>query len=268
MTTNSSPNMHRRELLKNGGLALSLGAILAACGAGRSGPSDPGKIGVEELPEEEARDTSVDDAVYLRTLQSLHHTAVDAHNRLLEMGAFGGLGAVAERFVADHEAHSATIGQLVAQAGGLPYTCANPFLMERAVEPVLAAVETSDDQERDALAIAHAFESLIGASYQAMMQQISDGALRVQAMKVGAASHRRAAAAALVANPDPINPEMVGAGTESGEFPTPYAVPSTFAPLTGIPLVVGAPEGEDLVRLSATLQTPAQNSFVYNGDSC
>lgn len=268
MTSNSRTAMNRRELLKNGTLALSLGAIVAACGSDRGGPTDPGKIGDEVLPEEPDRDTSVDDAVLLRTLQSLEHTAVDLHGQLLEMGAFGAAAAVAERFVADHEGHSAAIGELVSQAGGTPYTCANPFLVERVVEPVLAAVEGSDDAGRDALAIAYAFESLLGASYQALVPSLSDASLRAAVMTVGGEEHRHAATVALAVNPDPVNPEMVGGEAESGEFPTPYAIPSTFGLLTGITLVVGSPQGEDQVRTSANLQTPAENTYVYNGDSC
>ncbi len=268
MTSNSRPTMNRRDLLKNGTLAISLGAIVAACGADRAGPTEPGKLGNEVLPPEPDRDTTVDDAVLLRTLQSLEHTAIDLHGRLLEMGAFGSLATVAERFIADHEAHSDAVGELVGAAGGTPYTCANPFLVERAVDPILAAVDSSDDQGRDALAIANAFESLLGASYQEVVPRITDASLRAEVMRIGGEEHRHAAAVALAVNPDPVNPEMTGGDDESGEFPTPYAIPSTFGPLTGIQLVVGAPEGEDQVRYSANLQTPAENTFVYHSDAC
>jgi hypothetical protein len=269
MNLSSRNPINRRDVLKNGTLALSLGAIVAACGSDRGGPTDPGKIGVEELPNDEGGDTSVDDAVLLRTLQSLEHTAVDLHTRLLDMGAFGGAAAVAQRFVSDHEGHSEAIGALVTQAGGSPYACANSFVMGRAVEPVLAAVEKSDDAGRDALAIANAFESLLGASYQALVAKLSDGALRVAAMQIGGEEHRHAAVAALAANPDPVYPGMMGQeADESGEFPVAYAIPSTFGMLNGIELMVGAPEGEDQVRYSTILQTPAENTFVYSGESC
>ena len=77
-----------------------------------------------------------------------------------------------------------------------------------------------------------------------------------------------AAAVALAVNPDPVAPEMLGEDAEGGEFPVYYAIPSTFGPLTGITLVVGAPEGEDQVRYTTILQTPAENTFVYNTDAC
>lgn len=269
MTSPDSPQLNRRELLRNGSLALSLGALLAACGAGRTGSDAPGRLGLEELPDEPTRDTTVDDAVLLRTLQSLEHTAVELHNRLLDMGAFGGAAAVAERFVADHEAHSAAIGALVTQAGGAPHACPNTFVMERAVEPVLAAIEDSDDAGRDALNAAHAFESMLGAAYQDIVARIDDGALRAAAMAVGGDEHRHAAVLALAVNPDPVYPEMIGEAAPSGsEFVTPYAIPSTFGPLTGIELVVGAPSGDDQQRFDIILQTPAENTFVYNDLSC
>jgi hypothetical protein len=269
MTTPDPTPFSRRDLIRNGSLAISLGALLAACGADRSGSDAPGRLGLEDLPDEPSRDTSVDDAVLLRTLQSLEHAAVELHTRLLDMGAFGGAAAVAERFVADHEGHSDAIGELVTAAGGTPYACANAFVMERAVEPVLAAIADSDDAERDALNTAHAFESLLGASYQAIVARIDDGALRAGAMSVGGDEHRHAAVVAMAINPDPVNPEMVGeAMPDGGEFGIPYAIPSTFGLLTGIELVVGAPSGEEQARFAITLQTPAENTFVYNDLSC
>ena len=75
-------------------------------------------------------------------------------------------------------------------------------------------------------------------------------------------------ASALAVNPDPVSPEVTGGEAPGGEFPTPYAIPSTFGQLTGITLVVGSPQGEDQTRTTANLQTPAENTFVYNGDTC
>ena len=50
MNQNERNSMNRRDLLRQGGLALSLGALVAACGSGRSGSSDPGRIGVVVVP--------------------------------------------------------------------------------------------------------------------------------------------------------------------------------------------------------------------------
>jgi len=68
----------RRKLLHTGGLTLSLGAIIAACGEDRAGGTEPGRVGnapdVTPLPAGE-----VDDVVLLRTAQSLEHSALDAY---------------------------------------------------------------------------------------------------------------------------------------------------------------------------------------------
>ena len=50
-------------------------------------------------------------------------------------------------------------------------------------------------------------------------------------------------------------------------FPIPYQISSTFGLLTGIELLVGARDNEG-ARFSTQLQTPAQNSFVYEYQSC
>lgn len=266
----SDSSLSRRQLLRNGGIVLSMGAVIAACGSNRSGVTAPGRVGFEDAPEEPNRDLTVDDVVLLRTAQSLEHVAVEAHTMLLEMGLFGEAAAVAERFVADHVAHSEAIGELITAAGGEPYACANPFVMGRAVEPVVAAIESSDDPERDAFAAAHALETWLGASHQALVSQLSDPALRSAVAGVCGDEHRHAATLALAVNDDPIGPELGGDGeaVDAEGFPVPYAIPATFGQLGGVELVVGDIDDETVSRTSVTLQTPAQNTFVYNDLSC
>ncbi len=50
MTSIPNPSMDRRALLRNGGLVLSFGAIVAACGNDRAGSDDPGRLGVAAPP--------------------------------------------------------------------------------------------------------------------------------------------------------------------------------------------------------------------------
>ena len=264
MTSNQPTPLNRRELLRNGGIALSLGAFLAACGSDRSGPTNPGKIGVEVLPEEESLDTTVDDAVILRTLQSLEYTTVAMHT-ILAGSLSGDALALAERLIADHQRHADEVGALVTQVGGTPFECSNPFLMERVVTPLSNALAGSDDATRDALEIANGFETIVAASYQAMVEQLSDGSLRAPTMAIGNESARQSSVVALATDPEAVAPEL-GTPSES-EFPTFYAIPAPFGQLTGITLVVGAPDDEG-ARTSITLQTPAENTFVYNSLSC
>lgn len=264
MTSNQPTPLNRRELLRNGGIALSLGAVLAACGSDRSGPTNPGKIGVELLPPEESLDTTVDDAVILRTLQSLEHTTVAMH-RILAGSLSGDAVELVEQLIGEHERHADEVGELVSQVGGTPFDCSNPFLMERVVTPLSNALATSDDATRDALEIANGFEANVAASYQAMVERLSDGSLRPALMTIGNESARQSSIVALATDPEAIAPEL-GAPAES-EFPTFYAIPAPFGQLTGINLVVGAADDEG-ARTAVTLQTPAENSFVYNGLSC
>jgi hypothetical protein len=280
MSSSEPTPLARRELLRNGGIVIPLTALLAACGD-RSGSTAPGKLGVELLPDDESADTTVDDAVILRTLQSLEYTAIEMHSGLVDLGAFPDETTdLAQRFVDDHQRHADEIGELVTQAGGTPYDCANNFMMLRVVAPLLAAVESSDDAERDAVEIANGFENLLAASYQALVEQLTDPALRPATMRVGNEECRHAASLALALNPDAIAPELDATedipvaddSAEEGEatpdaVPSFYAIPAPFGQLTGITLVVGVADDEG-GRTSVQLQTPAANSFVYNDLSC
>ena len=261
-------NLDRRDLLKQGGLALSLGALVAACGSDRGGSDDPGRIGFVAAGEEDPGDTTVDDAVLLRTMQSLEYAVIELHTSLLDMGAFGDAAPVAERFIADHQRHADEIGELVTQAGGEPFACANPFFMARSVEPVLAAVEASDDVTGDALTAAEAFESNLGASYQALVADIEDAELRASMIAVGGEECRHAAAVALAINPDVPAPELAAEDNfEEGSAAPVYAIPAPFGQLTGI-VWTGSTALDDGSFPSVTLQTPAENTYAFNDRSC
>jgi hypothetical protein len=271
MTQHLNPSLDRRSLLRNSGVALSLGAILAACGENRSGGTDPGRLGVAEPPPT-LPTVELDDGVLLRTAQSLEHTVIAVYEATAGLDALSADEmALFERFVADHQRHAADIGALVVSAGADEFTCPNPFLMDRAVTPVMAALEDSDDLHRDVLNIAHAFETLVGAAYQALVGQLADRSLRSPAMTVGGEEHRHAAALAATINPDAlINPVLLAGDpvdVDDAGFPVPYAVPATYGQLTGIELIVGAASSEG-TRFATQLQTPADNTFVYDHLSC
>jgi hypothetical protein len=265
-----NPSLDRRRLLRTGGL-VSMGAVLAACGANRGGSTDPGRLGVADaaptIPTAE-----VNDVVLLRTAQSLEYTALAVYDAA---GATGALTAaetaLAGRFVADHTGHAALIGSLITAQGGAEYQCANPFVMDRAVSPVLAALDGTDDLHRDLLNIAYAFEAWAAASYQALVAALTDPALRSQAMHVGSEENRHAAALAQAINPDQVfSPALFGkpVSKDADGFPVPYAINAVFGKLTGIELVVGPRDPVEGTRFSVQLQTPAANSFVYDYMSC
>ena len=265
-----NPSLDRRTLLRNGTLALSFGAVVAACGDDRGGSSDPGRLGVADEATE-VDQGEIDDVVLLRTAQSLEYTALAVYEAAAASGVLSADETVlVGRFVDDHTGHATAIGALITANGGAEFTCPNPFYMERAVEPILEAVEGSDDVHRDLLNISHAFESLAAATYQAVVGSLSDLSLRSELMRIGGEENRHAAAMAGVINPDVVfSPAMFGEplSYDADGFPIPYAIPSTFGQLTGIELVVGARD-EEGARFSILLQTPAQNTFVYEDQSC
>ncbi len=271
MTNFPNPSLARRALIRNSGLALSMGAIIAACGNGRSGSDDPGRLGVAPpaptLPEAE-----VNDVVLLRTAQSLEYTALAVYEQAAGLDVLhGDEQQLVGRFVSDHQRHASDLGALVTRAGGEEFTCPNPFVMDRAVGPILAALEGSDDLHRDVLNIAYAFEYLAGASYQDIVGTLQEPALRSTAMLIGGEEQRHAAALAMAINPDVlISPALFGEPVENDDegFPVPYAVPATFGQLTGIDVVVGPRDEVEGTRFSAQLQTPAANSFIYDYMSC
>jgi rubrerythrin len=269
--TADRPTVDRRTLLRSGGLALSLGAVLAACG-GSSGPSEPGRVGLAP-PGSTLPDGVVNDVVLLRTAQSIEYTAIDVYAAAADLGVLDAATlAVVGRFVEDHQRHADALGELITAADGEPFTCANPFLMERAITPILGALEGSDDLLRDVLNIASALESYAAAAYQALVESLTTPELRRAAMEIAADENRHAATLAIAITGAPegyISPALTGGEVLPDEdgFPVHYAVPATFGQLSPVELTVGARNAEG-ARFSINLQTPAENTFVYDFLSC
>jgi hypothetical protein len=267
-----SATFDRRTLLHAGGLTLSLGAIIAACGEDRAGGTEPGRVGnapdVEPLPEGE-----IDDIVLLRTAQSLEHTALDAYTAARGLDVLSAAqDTIVQRFVDDHTGHSVALGGFITSAGGEEFACANPWVARRVITPIFDALEGSDDKLRDVLNIAHGLESLAAASYQALVGSLVEPDLRMKIMQIGADESRHAATLAMAITGTPagyINPLLLAdpAPAEESEFPVVYAVPSKFGMVSAIELVVGDANDEGQ-RFAINLQTPAANTFVYSELSC
>lgn len=270
MTRPTSPTdraLDRRTLLRSGGIAVTLGALLAACGDDIGGSDDPGRVG-NAPPPDPLPDAPVNDVVLLRTAQSIEYAAIEAYTTALGLNVLNPtLTAVVERFRADHEEHAAALAELISANGGEPYPCANPWLMDRYLNPVFGALEGSDDLVRDVLNTAHALETLAGATYQLFTGFLTEPALRQGAMGIGTDEARHAAvlAMAITGSPDGwISPELEGEELfpDDAGFPIPYAIGSTFGQVSAIELIVG-PRLEDGSRFEVVLQTPAENSYVY-----
>jgi hypothetical protein len=262
----------RRSLLRTSGLALSLGALVAACGQDRTGLEEPGRVG-NAPPPPTLPDTTINDVVFLRTAQSIEYLAIDVYGVAAGLGVLDAASTqVVSRFVQDHTNHADALGELIVAADGEPFTCANPWFMERAITPILGAIETSDDVVRDVLSLAHGLEALAGSTYQLFIGLMQDPALRRAAMTIGAEEERHAATLAMAITGTPkgyLSPALAGEEVlpDDAGFPIPYAIPSRFGQVTAKDLVLGARD-EVGARFTIGLQTPAENSYVYEYMSC
>ncbi len=156
------------------------------------------------------------------------------------------------------------------------------------------AATRSDDPQRDAANFVHALESLSASTYQAFVPMLSLPAQRRAAVEAGAQASRRAAVLAIAITGAPggyVSPESVEEATgsapsttaaptttqniaaaasedtaaeavESTAIPTVYAIPAQYGQLGVIQLVLGAPN-ESGTRLTVNLETPSNNTFVY-----
>ena len=261
----------RREVFQSGGLLLALGAIGAACASNEAGGT-PGRIGIAPppptLPEVEDPPS---DVTLLRTAQSMEYAALELYKALIAAGALSAEEApVFDRIVQDHTRHAGEVGQMITGAGAQEFPCPNQFMMDRSINPVLAAMEGSDDLHRDVLNIAWAFESNFGASYQSFVRGLQGLDLRTAVAFHAGEEQRHSTVLARVINPEQtFSPTFFGQPEEkdAAGFPIPYAIPSVYGKVSGIELVVGKVT-EEGTRFSIQLQTPAQNTFVYEYMSC
>ncbi|MFV0309628.1 MAG: ferritin-like domain-containing protein [Desertimonas sp.] len=281
-TTADTPRVSRRQLLVTGGLSVSLAALVAACS---DDAAEPGRVG--NAPVETALpDEPVDDAVYLRTASSLEYTALDVYAQLDELGVLDpSIAALVGRIVEHHTANAAILAELTTKAGGDAYECANPWFAERVVPELFerlsgtadvaegaTPIEPSDDAGRDALGIAYGIESVLASMYQELVVRLQDPSLRSESIGLGALSARQAAAMAIARGGSAgyVNPTITGGEVDAeesdGVLPI-YAVPGNFGTLAPITFTVG-PLSDAGTRFTASLQTPANNSFVYASLSC
>jgi rubrerythrin len=263
--------LSRRELIQSGGVVLAFGAVAAACASNDAGGT-PGRVGfappLPTLPEVE---DPPNDTTLLRTAQSMEYAALELYKALMAENTLNGdESAVFDRIVQDHTRHADEMGQLITAAGGEPYACANQFMMDRSVNPTLAAMEGSEDVHRDVLNIAWAFETNFGATYQAFVSMFQGLDLRTAAAFHAGEEHRHATVLARIINPDEtFSPTFFGQPEEKDKegFIVPYAIPSVFGRLSAVEVVVGPVTAEGS-RFSIQLQTPAQNTFAYDYMVC
>ncbi len=298
----------RRDVLRIGGLSVATAAVISACGEHVRG--QVGRVGAvpttAKLP-----DAAVTNVTLLRTASSLEHSIISVYDQIIDKSNLldPKYNDMFKRFRDDHIADAKTFEDLTTAAGGTAWTCVNPKINDVIINPVMTrvtkgaeatstskAIVASDDPRRDMLNFAHGLESLGGATYQALVNQFSDPALRAQGMTVGAREARHAALLALTINPDrpgglvnftdavnaepasppttvapttttqniaaPAGGKTPAAAVQLTEIPSLTAIPSQFGGLAAIQIVVGAGD-ENGTRLKLNLETPSLNSFVF-----
>lgn len=257
----------RRDALRVGGITLSLAALVAACGEDLSGSEAPGRVGYSP-PVTNPPDYPVDDAVLLRTSSSVENTIISIYEEILASGALDASDVtLLDRLLEGHVAISAEMGELTVSAGGEAWTCTNPWMMDRLVQPVMEVIAASDDPARDMLSFAISLESLGAATNQTFAAELSTAEFRAAAISAATLESRQSAALPIAAygpvsyvSPALRDEEL---GFTADGLPQWYAIPSTFGSIGQIDLVIGTAD-ENGTRSSFFLQTPAANSYIYN----
>jgi len=256
----------RRDALRIGGLGVSLAAIAAACGSDRGGDTAPGRVGYAPTPEP-LPSLPVDDTVYLRTSSSVEATVVDVYNEMLEGGELSGdVATVVGELVTRHEELIEQLATATEEAGGTPWTCANPWMVERLIEPVMETISHSDDQGRDLLNLAISLEDLAAATHQSFTRLLDVPDLRPVMASASAVDSRNSATLVILTGGSDayVSPAIRGEEVPSDDgIPMQYAITSRFGSVAQFELVVGAPDING-TRSTYVLNTPAENSYIYN----
>ncbi len=266
-STNTGPATTRRDALKLGGLSISLGAIIAACGSDRGGDDDPGRVGNAPVITE-PEDLPVDDAVLLRTASSLERTAAEIYETALGLEVFESSQVpLIERLIANHLGIAEEMDELTVAAGGTTWGCTNTWILEREVQPILDAIADSDDVARDVFTLAISFENVAVSTHQSLASRLSAEDQRRSVANAAALEARHSAWLAIVNGGSEayFSPELLGQEatlTVDGVLPQ-YAINSAFGLVSSVELIVGEADENDN-RSRFNLNTPAENAFIYN----
>lgn len=293
----------RRGLFRLGGLTAAALAI-AACGDNTE-VGTVGRVG-EGATTPSLEDAVVNDGVLLRTMAGVSTSIAMAYAHILDGGflakssdtlpELGDQTEMVTLFQTHHLAAAETFNALAVEAGAEPWTCGNTRLDESAINPIFDRVENgapatdnakaiapSDDATRDYINLAHSLESMSASSCQAMIQSLSQPAMRFTAMQVGVRSGRQAALIALRIFPggylagvgqsttaedsETTTSLADGAPPAPTAIPLPVALPARFGLLSPTVFIGGAGD-ENGVRLKVSFETPSLNSLAYPFYSC
>lgn len=179
------PRFNRRGLIIAGGGLMA--AVLAACAdhspkpqVPEGGNATPTTVTIAPPP--------ADDKTLLRTASSIEVLAVQAYESVLTSGLVTTpeLKSGAELFQSQHREHADLFVAATKQAGGEPYTDANPYLQANVVDVIVPKMENEEDVINFALDL----EDTAGGSYQVFASMFTTPELRQTVQSVGAVERR------------------------------------------------------------------------------
>jgi hypothetical protein len=212
--------LSRRSLFRIGGVTLAGGALLAACGsdsasgttapASNTGTMAPGTTmmpGTTMAPGTTMTAMSAD-VIILRTASSIEELAVAAYQLAIDSGLVttAAVGDAAKLFQSHHMEHSQLFQAATKQAGGTPFTMANPAVLA-AIQPMIDALK----DESGVLMLALDLENAAAQTYQSNVGTVTDLTLNKALMSVGGVEARHAAVLAGVLAMDPVPRSFGGA---------------------------------------------------------
>ena len=130
----------------------------------------------------------VDDVTLLRTASSIEVLAVEVYGLALDSGLLTtpAIADAAKLFQSQHREHAALFEAATTEAGGEPYTEANPYLHPQVVDTILPSVAN----EADVVNLALELEDTAGGSYQVFASMFTTPELRQTIQSVGAVERR------------------------------------------------------------------------------
>ena len=242
-------------MLRSSGALVATSAVLAACSSAK-----PSVARIGESPTTvKLEDLAVTDVVLLRTAMSMETMAA----AMLTDSAVTGLASkdaapVIAAFAADHISHLEDLRVLIAARNGSAYSETNAKLMQAYGQPALDLV-ANGKVEADVLALMHAVETLIAATYQYFVSLTVEPALRADLVRLGGRSSRRSAVSA----------QLINGGTggfapanDKDGVPLVATLPGAFGSLSAVQVALG-PVNDTGTRATVLMDTPSLNSLIY-----
>lgn len=192
----SGDGTSRRDVLRFGGMAVTLGAVLAACSSDDepSAPDPEAEADAEaeaEAERTEARqlaDADVDVSL-LNTALSLEVLAIDTYQAAFDFGLIQSAPVIdaATLFQQHHREHRDLLVGAVESAGAEPFLTPNPVVRAALVDPSLASISG----EGDFLTLARDLEQASAQLHVHATTSLSTQALRSTAMSIAGVAARR-----------------------------------------------------------------------------